>query len=96
MTRDVPPYAIVAGNPATIRKQRFPEELAARLLHSAWWELDPAFVFNAEFTDPARLCDRIERERESIDPFVPRALDVDAIVDLCGPAIPAEPVPLEA
>jgi len=95
VTRDVPPYAIVAGNPATIKRQRFPDELAARLLASEWWELAPAFVFNAEFTDPARLCDRIEHERESIERFVPRALDAAAFIELCGQGVAIEAPPPE-
>lgn len=91
VTRDVPPYAIVAGNPATVKRQRFPDELAARLLAARWWDLDPAFVFSSEFREPARLCDQIEQERGSISPFVPRALDVAAFVELCGQPIAAPP-----
>lgn len=41
VTKDVPPYAIVGGIPATILKYRFQEEDASRLLESKWWEMDP-------------------------------------------------------
>ena len=41
VTKDVPPYAIVAGNPARIIRMRFPQELADRLLASKWWDLPP-------------------------------------------------------
>lgn len=34
---DVPPYAIVAGNPARIVRMRFDDETVARLLSIAWW-----------------------------------------------------------
>ncbi len=37
VTKDVPPYAIVAGNPARILRMRFPEETAAALEALAWW-----------------------------------------------------------
>ena len=40
VTRDVPPYAIVAGNPAKIIKYRFSEEHIAKLIASKWWEYD--------------------------------------------------------
>lgn len=37
VTRDVPPYAIVAGNPARVVKLRFDEARIAQLLASRWW-----------------------------------------------------------
>lgn len=40
VTKDVPPYAIVAGNPARIVKYRFDEETIADLLAIAWWNWD--------------------------------------------------------
>lgn len=38
VTRDVPSYAVVAGNPATIVKRRLPESDAARMQAIAWWD----------------------------------------------------------
>ena len=38
VTKDVPPYAVVAGNPARIVKYRFDEKTIADLLASRWWE----------------------------------------------------------
>lgn len=39
VTKDVPPYAIVGGNPAKIIKYRFNEETIKRLLEIEWWNL---------------------------------------------------------
>ena len=36
VTRDVPPYAIVGGNPANIIRYRFEKEIITRLLTSKW------------------------------------------------------------
>jgi serine acetyltransferase len=37
VTKDVPPYAIVAGNPAKIVKFRFTPEQIDKLLKISWW-----------------------------------------------------------
>lgn len=42
VTKDVPAYAIVAGNPARKLKDRFTPDLIAALEDSRWWELDVA------------------------------------------------------
>jgi virginiamycin A acetyltransferase len=36
--KDVPPYAIVAGNPARVIRYRFSPPVIERLLASRWWE----------------------------------------------------------
>lgn len=37
VTRDVPPYAVVAGNPARLVRYRFDEPVIEGLLRSEWW-----------------------------------------------------------
>jgi phosphonate metabolism protein (transferase hexapeptide repeat family) len=41
-TRDVPPYAIVAGVPARVVKARQPPNIAERLMALEWWDWDHA------------------------------------------------------
>ena len=38
VTKDVAPYAIVAGIPATFLKWRFPPKLSERMIALAWWD----------------------------------------------------------
>ena len=40
VTHDVPPYAVVVGNPGKIIKYRFDEEIIHQLLGLRWWEAD--------------------------------------------------------
>ncbi len=41
---DVPPYAIVAGNPARVIRNRFDDATIARLLALRWWDWDAARI----------------------------------------------------
>jgi phosphonate metabolism protein (transferase hexapeptide repeat family) len=47
VTKDVAPYAIVAGNPARVIRQRFPAAVANRLIRLAWWNWDHERLRNA-------------------------------------------------
>jgi len=40
VTKDVAPYAIVAGNPARQIRTRFPQEIVEALLALPWWQYD--------------------------------------------------------
>jgi acetyltransferase-like isoleucine patch superfamily enzyme len=52
VSRDVPPYAVVLGNPARVVKYRFAPETIAALLTEAWWEKDPGQLSIASFQQP--------------------------------------------
>jgi virginiamycin A acetyltransferase len=40
VNKDIPPYAVVLGNPARIIKYRFSEGTITKLLEEKWWEKD--------------------------------------------------------
>lgn len=46
VTKDVPPYAIVVGNPGKIIKYRFSESQIKDLLEIAWWEWEEEKIKN--------------------------------------------------
>ena len=52
VNKDVPPYAVVVGNPARVVRFRFPEEVIADLLASRWWEKSIDDLEIKEFTRP--------------------------------------------
>jgi acetyltransferase-like isoleucine patch superfamily enzyme len=59
VTKDVSPYAIVAGVPAAIIRMRFPEKIVERLLASQWWTRHPRVLFDLDIRDPERFLDGI-------------------------------------
>lgn len=58
VTSDVPPYAVVAGNPAKVVKFRFDQTVITRLLAIQWWNWSQGQIEKAM---PELLNDRIEQ-----------------------------------
>ena len=55
VVKDVPPYAIVGGNPAKVLKYRFDEDVITHLLALKWWERPIAELATLPFDD-VRKC----------------------------------------
>ena len=66
VTADVPPYAVVAGNPGAVKKLRFAQSLVQDLLASRWWDADPRFLFDLDFTQPEAVCRRLAIEGDDL------------------------------
>ena len=60
VTKDVPPYAIVAGVPAKVIRYRFDDNTVERLAASQWWEYGPDIVKGLDFTRPSETVSVIE------------------------------------
>lgn len=54
VNKDVPPYAVVVGNPARVVRYRFPQDIIDQLLESKWWEkpIEELHDRISEFTNP--------------------------------------------
>lgn len=71
VTRDVPPYAIVAGTPARVIRYRHGETLIGELLASEWWRLPVADLLllpldqPQSFVQALKVCDAIAPVRYS-------------------------------
>ncbi len=49
VTKDVPPYTIVAGSPARVIKSRFEDHIVQRLLAIQWWDLPIDLITSQSF-----------------------------------------------
>lgn len=65
VTKDVAPYAIVAGNPAKLIRFRFAPELVDRLEQSEWWNLSDGDlgVLAKYITNPMDFLNELDRLR---------------------------------
>lgn len=68
VTKDVPPYAIVGGNPARILRYRFDEDIIDALQKIAWWNWDEA-------TQQLRKKDFSLPIRAFVEKYLPQAED---------------------
>lgn len=83
VTKDVPPYAIVGGNPAKIIRYRFPQEIIERLLLSRWWEVNPAYFRNFNLSSPEEFLDAFESDIDpSIYDFQPTKVTYQDLMEL--------------
>lgn len=62
VTKDVPPYAIVAGNPAKIIRYRFDEAVINYLLAAKWWDFsdDRLHQLGGCFNDPEKFVETLK------------------------------------
>jgi acetyltransferase-like isoleucine patch superfamily enzyme len=82
VVKDVPPYAIVGGNPAKIIRFRFPEALIERLLHSRWWRFAFPHMHDLPFHKPEEFLDKLQEkiDNNQLEEYVPEKLDIFKIV----------------
>jgi acetyltransferase-like isoleucine patch superfamily enzyme len=90
--KDVPPYAIVVGQPARVLRYRFAEPLIARFIEAAWWRFEPRVVSTLPASEPERFLDafaeRLAKDQPS--PMTPGSLTGPQIrAFLTGKAEPA-------
>ena len=60
VTKDVPPFAIVAGVPAVIKRMRFSERTIERLLKVQWWDLELSELSGLPYRDVERCLEKLE------------------------------------
>lgn len=77
VSKDVPPYAMVAGNPAVIKKFRLPPALISPMLRSKWWQFAP---WQMTHLTPAKPHDFVQgvmqMVRNGVEPFAPTVINL--------------------
>ncbi len=81
VVKDVPPYAVVAGNPATIRKFRVAPQLIGPLLDLAWWRFAPWQLAGVDVTRPEEAIKDLARRAPSLAPYAPATASVRELHD---------------
>ena len=59
VTRDVPPYALVAGNPAQVKRLRFSEKIVERMLGSGWHRYAFTDFRTMDTSNPEKFLDQL-------------------------------------
>lgn len=83
VTHDVPPYAIVVGNPGRVIKFRFPDVVIERLLKVQWWRFSVGDFQAVEFSNIERALDVIEAAIDNgLQPYVAPTLNAERLREL--------------
>lgn len=81
--KDVPPYSVVMGQPAEVKRLRFPEALVERFKAIEWWRFRPEFVQSLPVDEPERFLDALEAAVASDappEPMKPRTLHGEEVL----------------
>jgi len=82
VTKDVPPYALVAGSPATVRKMRFPDRVIERMQAVRWWRYAFWDLVGASITEPEKFLDTVEKRiSEGIAEYLPAIVSLREIAE---------------
>lgn len=85
VTHDVPPYAIVAGNPARIIRFRFPEDKIERLLKVQWWRFSVGDFPVIDFSNIESALDTLELAIDNgLRPYEAPTLTAELFREMAG------------
>lgn len=82
VTKDVPPYSIVVGNPARVVKHRFPDDIVQRFMQLKWWDYTLGSLGEIPIDDVNRSLDAIESRVANglCDLYVPKLIKLEELL----------------
>ncbi|WP_283807231.1 CatB-related O-acetyltransferase [Bradyrhizobium sp. Tv2a-2] len=82
ITKDVPAFSIVAGNPARVKSMRFDDTTIERMLRVKWWNYAFWDLPQAPVADPNAFLDFVEsRMNAGIKPYAPSKIALRSLTD---------------
>jgi acetyltransferase-like isoleucine patch superfamily enzyme len=84
VTKDVPPYGIVVGNPAVLKRIRLKPRTVAAMLHLQWWRFAPWQLTEIDFSDPDKAIEPIRLVANREKPYAPEPLKLKALAAEAG------------
>lgn len=81
VTKDVPPYAIVGGHPASIIRMRFDDTLASDLLQLRWWEYRFTDFQGIDLSNPRQFISDLHAKEGQIRRYTPQRLRLADLAD---------------
>jgi chloramphenicol O-acetyltransferase type B len=75
VAKDVPAYAVVAGNPAVIKRFRLPPNLISPMLRCRWWRFAPWQLAHLDATNPEKFIPGVNAMKDE-EPFSPTITDL--------------------
>ncbi len=80
VTKDVPPYAIVGGNPAKIIRYRFDQDIIDDLLELAWWDYNFVDFEQIDKENIKNFIKEFRQEKSNLEPFCPKKIKMSDII----------------
>ncbi len=77
VSKDVPAYAVVAGNPAVIKKYRLPPEFITPILRSRWWRFAPWQLQHLDPSKPLQFAQGVHKMKDEPE-FEPEVFSGEA------------------
>lgn len=79
VTKDVPPYAIVAGNPATLKRIRVSPRAVAAMLELQWWRFAPWQLAEIDFSDAENAIGPLRELASRAQPYAPEPVKLKVL-----------------